>query len=332
MFTYHQFLRVVKETLFLILGRGTKMTTHVFRKTGYLFALWGNGEFQNVRIAARHATEIIARSYAQDALSLRHIHLDHDTQNEDNAVPTWRPNFIFNTENATILHSRRISEIKTLDQLAESFVASINETMPIRTQLLATIIIPRLYTFQPVLSNVERIRLLIRPLQPNDQNEILTMINTMARNLQNSVVPQQQHVDQTNHQRTLLASEINNNGGRSSSVTSPSVRTRYVAPPTRIFGDNDLVGRTKLKEISDAGDKLHLLLSMHDEAKSCLPHGLTKGARSFFYSNLQPLHRCFTNHCNSDSHEFLKRWKDDMSHYRFRSKCCDGLQQCKWSQ
>ena len=253
MFAYHQFLRVVKDVLLPILGRGTKMTTHVFRKTGYLLALWGKGEFSNVRIAARHATEIIARSYAQDALSLRHIHLDPGTQNEDNAVPTWRPNFILNTENATMLHSRRISELKTLDQLAASFVATLNETMPIRTQMLATIIIPWLYTFQPVLSNVERIRLLIRPLEPNDQNEILTMISTMSAKLQNSVVPQQHDVEQTNLQRPILASETNNNNrGRSSPVTTPSICTRHIASPTRIFGDNDLVGRTKLKQISDA--------------------------------------------------------------------------------
>jgi len=297
------------------------MTTHVFRKTGYLFALWGNGEFHAVRIAARHATEVIATSYAQDAQALRHIHLGNGQPPGDNVVPTWRENFIMNTENATLLHSRRVSEMKTLDQLAESFVGSLNESMPIRTQLLATII-PRLYTFQPVVSNVERIKLLIRPLQPNDQNEILTMFSTMSASIRNSI-PSTISANQqsTIHQRSSIDNE-----------TRPSVSRRQIALPERIYGDNDLVGRTKLKQISDAGDKLHLLLSMHDEAKSCLPHGLTKGARSFFYSNLQPLHRCFTNHCNSDSREFLKRWKDDMIHYRFRSKCCDGLQQCKWSQ
>ena len=319
--TYHQFLRVVKDVFFPILGRSTTMTTHVFRKTGYLFALWGNGEFHAVRIAARHATEVIATSYAQDAQALRHIHLGNGQPPGDNVVPTWRENFIMNTENATLLHSRRVSEMKTLDQLAESFVGSLNESMPIRTQLLATII-PRLYTFQPVVSNVERIKLLIRPLQPNDQNEILTMFSTMSASIRNSI-PSTISANQqsTIHQRSSIDNETR---------PRPSVSRRQMALPERIYGDNDLVGRMRLKELSNGIEKLQLLLTMEDEGRISLPHGLTKGAKAFYYSNLKPLQRCFANHCNSDCNEFLKRWKDKMGQYRFKSTCCDGRHQCRW--
>ena len=47
------------------------MTTHCFRKTGYLFAVWGGGVFNVIAHSARHDDEGVAMVYFKDAEAIK---------------------------------------------------------------------------------------------------------------------------------------------------------------------------------------------------------------------------------------------------------------------
>jgi hypothetical protein len=47
-----------------ILNNDVKLTTHSFRKTGYLFAMWGGMDLQQAKVAARHSSDTMAQRYA----------------------------------------------------------------------------------------------------------------------------------------------------------------------------------------------------------------------------------------------------------------------------
>lgn len=54
LYPYKTFLAKVGARFHVILGKPVKMSTHIFRKTGYLFAVWAKAEPGDIRKCARH--------------------------------------------------------------------------------------------------------------------------------------------------------------------------------------------------------------------------------------------------------------------------------------
>jgi hypothetical protein len=51
-----------------VLVREKNLTTHTFRKTGYLFALWGEADLKTTRVSATHKSNMMAQRYADSSL------------------------------------------------------------------------------------------------------------------------------------------------------------------------------------------------------------------------------------------------------------------------
>ena len=68
-YVYKSFNDRVKERFHLILGQQLHLTTHVFRKTAYLFAVWANAVAEDIRKCARHKGQCSSSSerYRLDA-------------------------------------------------------------------------------------------------------------------------------------------------------------------------------------------------------------------------------------------------------------------------
>ena len=64
---YKAMLKELKVKLNGILQRKANLTTHSFRKTGYLFGVWGGGDFETLRTSARHKSDKMAQRYMDDA-------------------------------------------------------------------------------------------------------------------------------------------------------------------------------------------------------------------------------------------------------------------------
>jgi hypothetical protein len=65
--SYDSVVQVLNSRFGRIIGVNTKLTTHTFRKTGYLLALWEGGDLQTARVSARHKTDTMAQRYANSA-------------------------------------------------------------------------------------------------------------------------------------------------------------------------------------------------------------------------------------------------------------------------
>lgn len=88
---YEMFLRSFKCTAGRVLvTEDLRIGLHCLRKTGYLLAVWGEGEIGAIKYAARHETDKHAQAYRRDAELLLH---DARIQGaKDNAVGKWIPN------------------------------------------------------------------------------------------------------------------------------------------------------------------------------------------------------------------------------------------------
>ena len=95
----------------------------------------------------------------------------------------------------------------------------------------------------------------------------------------------------------------------------------------RKVGGNDLPSRHSLKDEKDMGNKLRKVLALHDEAAENTT-SLTENARSYYNNVLKPIKRCFVNHCETDSSQFLQKWDIGSAYTKFGRQKCHGRGKC----
>ena len=106
--------------------RNNKFGTHNLRKTGYLFAVWGKGDIQDIMKAARHKSIDIAMRYKQDVSYL--LQVEAETGNHAHSVVSkWKTCFAANLQVAQKL-SGRVGG-KTYDLLKLSELALDNQIL-----------------------------------------------------------------------------------------------------------------------------------------------------------------------------------------------------------
>eukprot|EP00474_Spongospora_subterranea_P008091 CRZ08549.1 hypothetical protein [Spongospora subterranea] len=70
---YNRFNHSLKTLFRTVIGRRGPWGTHTLRKTGYLMAIWGGGQIEQIMLSARHKTLASAQKYFQDAAALLHL-------------------------------------------------------------------------------------------------------------------------------------------------------------------------------------------------------------------------------------------------------------------
>ena len=116
---YGNFLKTLKQKFSDILSRDAPMTTHCFRKTGYLFAVWGGGVFNVIAHSARHDDEGVAMVYFKDAEAIKL--LADDRPNPLNKVPQWKQIRIVQGQNAELVRGDQETDV-TLLEIASRFM------------------------------------------------------------------------------------------------------------------------------------------------------------------------------------------------------------------
>jgi hypothetical protein len=116
---YGTFLMRLTKKFKDILSRDAPLTTHCFRKTGYLFAVWGGGTFQVIAHSARHEDEKVAMGYHKDAEALKMI--ANQRPNPLNKVPNWSQIRIVQTQGAQLVRGSQETDV-TLYEIAQRFM------------------------------------------------------------------------------------------------------------------------------------------------------------------------------------------------------------------
>jgi len=350
-FCYQKFLRIVKEKFSRLVGRNEKITSHVFRKTGYLFAVWGLGIFVLIKAAARHATDAVALRYFQDAKTLYEVLISNSTvYNPDNDVPTWRSNYIVNTEANQQLVNSSTASFSNLVEVAEHFLQKMGISFPL-SKTNITQYIDILHAECEVCDET-RFRSVIEPLPGAQQREAIHLftgvktklsaaeeelneikkgsvqVSTTSQcestpNKKGPVSEGSVEVNSTSHGE----STPNSISRRSKSSPSPSNNNNSTVLYKRKVGGNDLTLRHSLKYEKDMGNKLRKVLALHDKAVENTT-SLTENARSYYNNVLKPIRRCFVNHCESDSSQFLQKWDIGSAYTKFGRQKCHGRGKC----
>lgn len=138
-FPYKKFGELIARKFPPILGDKRKLTSHFYRKSGYLFAVFGGGTFDIIRVAARHKSPEVAMQYFHDALTLKNMAEERGVINMENRVGTWRPSYLVSTENAlslnTSMYGHRSITVYDLSGLYFGKVCGIHSTTVVKKDL-----------------------------------------------------------------------------------------------------------------------------------------------------------------------------------------------------
>lgn len=355
-YSYRCFNDRVKHIMRKLLRRMENVSTHLFRNSGYLFAVFGRGCFDIIRKSARHKTAQTAIGYFQDALTIYESYKSDKANAE--VVAKWKPTYLVSADNA---RSRHVDRFLQLHVLAKTFSDKVFGTTNPMNGLrnipsLLNQVIEKPQEFSPVdemkevlqglpLRQInEAISVLVRALQrvpttinrtsntPEQEEqsqsnlEIACQNNQRPQACQDNERPQLLLLDNISRENADLTTELveinhsndNRINRKRKTLDNGVARSKY----RRKYGNIDIEERDKIKDLPPHG-RLDMILDIYNKYHNVPKTELTSGARTFFYSVLTPIYACFTKHCNSDREEFKAKYC--LSDYsRFGRDKCSG--------
>ena len=119
--TYKDYLGIIKGLCSRLIEREGRWGSHVGRKTGYLFGVWGGGQDADLMQCARHKTIKNALKYKKDAAFLLELANANNSELTLRA-PKWRSLYCENNQLAMSLNFENRSNYKSLQYLSAFFV------------------------------------------------------------------------------------------------------------------------------------------------------------------------------------------------------------------
>jgi len=117
---YEKFLRNMRVRFTDLLDRRLPLTCHSLRKTGYLFAIWGDARIDVIRLDARHMCTKTSLAYEQDAVSML-SYANISNENAKYEVPRYKAVRVINQAVGVMLSSE-VSNVRELSSLAKLYV------------------------------------------------------------------------------------------------------------------------------------------------------------------------------------------------------------------
>ena len=275
---------------------------HSFRKTGYLFGLWGGGDFKTIRTSARHKSDKMAQRYMDDAAFLLQNAKAYD-ENAEFQVPRFKMSILINEESG-----RRINEnslLTDMQSLSSEFL--------------------RRCGISPCHQGRYDQRFLLK--QAMDYSVTTTTSEDLTRALEGLSIDRVRRIKAlfVQFQAAAQAQAEYEPSPPVEAIDSNETQPKPKRGGTEPLRDRSLVSRKHGME------KLDLILQI----KTKLPENLselTEGARTWVYHSLNPIIACLENHCNNDKNEFIKRWPLKGGTSRFGKNCCNGEGDCRGLQ
>jgi hypothetical protein len=118
----------MKEMIKKVLNKTEHVGTHMYRKTGYLFAVWGarhladeEGIRRLIQKSARHETDHISESYMQDAVTQLEISLVNDPECL-RKTGKWKAILIQSTSNASFHTEFALFRVENIHVESKNFI------------------------------------------------------------------------------------------------------------------------------------------------------------------------------------------------------------------
>jgi hypothetical protein len=226
-FPYKNFGELIGKKFPPILGDERKLTTHFYRKTAYLFAVFGGGTFDIIRVAARHKSSDVAMQYFHDALTLKNMAEERGVINMENRVGTWRPSYLVSTENALSLNTSMYGHRSiTLYDLATSYsvkVCGIQSTTILKKDLCT--FINCMYAKEHPINVFQSMQHVISNYPQHEQIQIMQLLNE-ASNRQTRCMYCSRATTRDNTKRTVNMGICGSNTLHANAVSSGSQHSK----------------------------------------------------------------------------------------------------------
>ena len=259
---YDVLLKTMKYRFKDILVRKAAVTTHSFRKTGYLFAIWGGAPVLEVMKSARHKTEKIAANYACDAKTLKQM---AETSQPDllRMIGPFKMSIIENTVSAGMLQVDR--SFQCLYKVAQGFMSlcGIRDRSDTIPHLMRKVI-----QYQYADGSVDQLNTLLGGLSIEKINQVKAYLNRSINSQEARMqASYEERIMILTNQLVSLGAEPNPNSSQPPALFNSSEDLRP-APKKRKYGDNDLDGRKSISKIREPIMKLHSILDMYQHVQT----------------------------------------------------------------
>lgn len=294
---YATFLGHIKCRFSGILERDNPITTHVFRKTGYLFAKWGGADMDTAMKSARHKNFLTAQMYMGDAsgqLDLA-IAINPDAKYQ---VPRFKMSIIINETSARRTLEASFTFPNSLHSVAVDFMAAINVTKHAR-KTSPQFVMEQALRFSPepnlgeVLNN-----LLAQHVAAPVANELRVVVAQLVNEERNKRIAAETVV-------TLRSNKLDAEESKEQAKEQAAKPKQY---KRKRGGTNDLTGR---KEVMARGisieNRIERLLELEELVPSSLEE-LTPSAKTWYLANMKPVLSCLKNHFQNDIDAFVKKY------------------------
>ena len=311
-----------------------KTGLHMFRKTGYLFAIWGDGEWAAIKEDARHKNDEDAMKYAGDAYSTKH--LGTIFQDDDNKVKKYEPSLCQNPDTARI--DVRGSNACGLDMvsLANEYVESL-EVPPMYStdlkELLNHAIRAKDECHSSLLYNKISSEIPRQQAQKlaDFRNRMQAEFRASNRELHMQIHQLQQQLQQHSQSDEPVRQPGSNKRRRSNDNASlpPEQEQHATTPPNKrrkkAVGSNDLPGRGDVAKCKTAKEKLLKIQTLNESIPETISE-LTGAAQGFVNGTIRPILRCLRNHHGGDEEAFCDYWESrgGLATKNFSTKKCCG--------
>ena len=305
---YNGLLKLLKDRFSNILDRNSSITTHTFRKTGYLFAHWGGASMETTMASARHMNSQTAMVYKQDCETQLHMAEGHDPKAKFQ-VPRFKMSIIENELSGRRLNESSLKHFRSLYQLSQTFIDQIGIFEEHRRRNAPHFVLEEAVSHRGPTDLDEDLQNLLKNSVPNNVAEEINHIFVQ-------LIQREKRRVRTEMESSAAETLVSLDGS-----TSTQVPTAIPPQTNKRGGQNDLPLRFELKKKGMGA--IELLLQIDSEIPDDL-ESLTNGARTFYFTVLNPVLSCLRHHFNSDCQAFLSSWSLQKGVSSFRKKCCKG--------
>lgn len=309
--SYESVMDTLNSRFVHILNRNARLTTHTFRKTGYLFALWGGADLQTARVSARHKSDIMAQRYADCSLFLLQTATAKDI-NAKYVVGRFKMAIIIHPESARSLNEETTNIFQNLHQLSQLFIEQIGISAHHGGRLRLKTVIKHALAFQPGVPIEEELAAALSPLSIDARN----CISQLFSKLKHSLLNENARLRREMEERHVPACATTTHTAALPTTTTCEQQQR---PAKRKRGGDDNIEeiRAGIKKLKGAS-RLTYILTIPEKVEEL---NLTESARGFINKCVHPVLRCLKKHFNGDESEFLRRWPLDGAISSFGKKC-----------
>jgi hypothetical protein len=329
---YGVFLKVMQNVCLQVLPKRKhfKVGTHLFRKTYYLFGVFGQAPDVDLYQCGRHSSLDNAAKYRKSALALYQLYLEKPTS--ENRVSIWKRTVIDNDgqDNSSVLLNQAGYLQKSLADIPDYFIFYILKIQREygTTSDMATLI-ARAHTYTIKQTPDEEINDALRNVPDNVSNKIRLAFEKQFRlRLAKAQTEFQQQLSIFGrHQEST--GFIRRTAKFPESSTPPAVPETAttdvtVEPPTPVVEMRhesvSLDERLQLKLMTTTMEKIQALVRIEEQRTT---GSLTGPAKTFASRFLKPAINCLNNHFNGNCEEFSCAYPN-FNHTTFPDLSCCG--------